>query len=181
MDSNPRPAACRLFPFPFKNGYRAVLGGYRIHFDKKCFPVHFPDNRDAGFNRYRYCNYYFSNLYLTMKQHSALANYNTSNEVLTACEVKISYQPKIKPHDRPFINSSRSIYEFLMESRVFDPLTIEYKEFFKVILLNNAMRVLGVLHLSEGGIDLIVVDVRHIMQAAILSNSTGIAISHYAK
>ena len=40
------------------------------------------------------------------------------------------------------------------------------------------MRVLGVSHISEGGIDRINVDIRHIMQVAILSNATGIVLCH---
>ena len=171
MEGYPRPAACRLYLFSLKNGYRAALGGYRNHFYKKCFPVHFPDKRDTGFNRYCHCNCHFSNLYLTM-------NYNTSNEILTVCEVKISYRPTVKPCERPLLNSSRDIYKFLMENGVFDPSTIQYREFFKMILLNNAMRVLGVSHLSEGSVNQTVVDIRHIMQTAILSNSTGIVLCH---
>jgi DNA repair protein RadC len=105
-------------------------------------------------------------------------NYKTSNELLTVCEVKISYQPTVKPCERPFFSSSHSIYKFLIESEVFDPLTIEYKEFFKVMLLNNANKLLGISHLSEGSIDRTSVDIRHIMQSVILSNATGIIVCH---
>ena len=106
-------------------------------------------------------------------------NYNTTtNEVLTVCEVEISYRPKVKACDRPRLISSADIYKFIMESGIFDSSTIEYKEFFKIILLNNANRVLGVSHLSEGGISQTIVDVRHIMQTAILSNAVSMVICH---
>jgi len=105
-------------------------------------------------------------------------NYNANNEVLTVCEVEISYRPKVKACDRPSLISSADIYKFLMGSGVFDPSTIEYKEFFKIILLNNANRVLGVSHLFEGGINQTAVDIRHIMQPAILSNAVAMVICH---
>ena len=105
-------------------------------------------------------------------------NYKIESEALTVCEVKISYQPKVKSSKRPFLNSSVNIYRFLMENEVFPPETIEYKEYFKVMLLNNARKLLGVIHLSEGSIDGTMVDVRHIMQAAILANASGLIICH---
>ncbi|NDV84105.1 JAB domain-containing protein, partial [Bacteroides sp. 51] len=49
---------------------------------------------------------------------------------------------------------------------------------FKVILLNQANKVLGVHNLSSGGIDGTYADVRQILQIAILSNAVGIIISH---
>jgi len=105
-------------------------------------------------------------------------NYNFKNEALKACEVSISYRPKIKPCDRPKLLSSMDIFRFLMENEVFNPDTIEYKEYFKVIFLNHSYRALGVLHLSEGGLDNVVVDIRHIMQAAILANSSMVVLVH---
>ena len=105
-------------------------------------------------------------------------NCTINDKVLTVCEVEINYRPKVKPCERPFLNSARHIYELLMERQVFDPLTIEYKEFFKVMLLNHAHKLLGISHLSEGTINQTAVDVRHIMQTAILSNATGIVLCH---
>jgi DNA repair protein RadC len=104
--------------------------------------------------------------------------YKTSNEALTVCEVKISYRPAVKPSERPSLNNSFGIYKLLVESGIFDPSTIEHREFFKVILLNNANRLLGINHLSEGSIDGTVVDIRHIMQAAILSNARKLVLCH---
>lgn len=105
-------------------------------------------------------------------------NFNVKNEVLKVCDVEISYRPKVKPGDRPLLRSSLDIFMLLMENQVFNPDTIEYKEYFKVLLLNRSNKVLGVLHLSEGSIDETVVDVRHIMQGAILANSSMIILCH---
>ena len=100
------------------------------------------------------------------------------NEILTVCEVGISYRPRVKPSERPVLCSSRDIYRLLSDNRVFSPDTIEHREFFKVLLLNRANRLLGVMHLSEGSAIGTTVDVRHIMQGAILANATGLVLCH---
>ena len=105
-------------------------------------------------------------------------SYKVEKEILKACDVEISYRPKIKMIDRPQLKSSVDIYMFLMENEIFNPDTIEYKEYFKVILFNRSNRVLGILHLSEGGIDHTVVDIQQVMQGIILANSVIVAIAH---
>ena len=55
--------------------------------------------------------------------------------------------------------------------------TICYKEYFKVLFLNQAKQVLGYTLISEGGItDTTCADVRVILQAALLTNS----VAHYS-
>ncbi|MDR0832607.1 MAG: JAB domain-containing protein [Candidatus Symbiothrix sp.] len=99
------------------------------------------------------------------------------NDVLTVCEIKVSYQPKIKASDRPVMQTSQDLYKLFID-KVFDPDTIELKEFFKVALLNSACKLLGVHHLSEGGSCQTIVDIKHIMQAAILANAKDIVLCH---
>ena len=53
-----------------------------------------------------------------------------------------------------------------------------YKEYFKVLLLNNNSDVLGHAVISEGGIANAYVDLRIIFQAALLANATHIIIAH---
>lgn len=96
--------------------------------------------------------------------------------LFTVNEVKLTYKTKVKASQRPKLTTSREVYELLL--RVYDRDTIEYKEYFKIVLLNQANKVLGVHNLSEGGIDGTYADVRQIMQIAILTNATGIIISH---
>ena len=100
------------------------------------------------------------------------------NEILTVCDVKISYQPKVKSCKRPVMKTPSDIYRMLIDNEVFPSDTIEYKEYFKVILFNTANRVLGVTNISEGSTTQVSVDVKHIMQAAILSNATGLVLVH---
>ena len=53
-----------------------------------------------------------------------------------------------------------------------------YKEYFKVLFLNQASQVLGYTLISEGGITETCADVRVIMQAALLTNSVAIILAH---
>jgi DNA repair protein RadC len=66
----------------------------------------------------------------------------------------------------------------LLISGIFDMETIEHREFFKVLLLNHSNKVLGVYTVSEGGISDTSVDIRLLMQAAILANATKIILAH---
>lgn len=92
------------------------------------------------------------------------------------CEVSVSYSSKVKASERYKVLCSKDIFNLLL--KVYDENTIEYKEYFKVILLNNANKVLGVHNLSEGGICGTYVDIRQVLQIALLTNATSIIISH---
>ena len=56
--------------------------------------------------------------------------------------------------------------------------TICYKEYFKVLFLNQSNQVLGYTLISEGGITETCADVRIILQAALLTNSVAIILAH---
>lgn len=92
-------------------------------------------------------------------------------------ELTISYKPKIKPSDRYTIRFSKDAYNLLIRE-AFDTDTLEYKEYFKLILLNKISKVLGIITISEGGMENTVVDVRLIMQTALLAHSSSIIIAH---
>lgn len=92
-------------------------------------------------------------------------------------EIAISYKPKVKPSDRYIIRYSQDAYKLLME-QAFNDDTLEYKEYFKLVLLNKANKVLGITTLSEGGMDGTIVDVRLILQTALLAHSSNIILAH---
>ncbi len=56
--------------------------------------------------------------------------------------------------------------------------TIELQEEFKVILLNRANKVLGIYHMSKGGVSGTVVDVKLLLATALKANASGIIIAH---
>jgi len=55
---------------------------------------------------------------------------------------------------------------------------IDYKEYFFVIYLDRAGNVLSYQKVSEGGLSSTVVDIRFIMQGAILQNASGVITAH---
>ena len=93
------------------------------------------------------------------------------------CELTVTYKPKVKAADRYLIRSSEDAYKLLME-QAFKDDTLEYKEYLKLVLLNNANRVLGIATISEGGINNTVVDIRLVLQTALLAHSTAIILAH---
>lgn len=89
-------------------------------------------------------------------------------------EVELSYAPKIK--DSRKVLSSEDAYKYLLST--YKEGTICYKEYFKILLLNQANQVLGYTLISEGGLTSTDVDVRIILQAALLTNSVAIILAH---
>lgn len=105
--------------------------------------------------------------------------YNQVHQILLCneiAEVVLSYRTKVKADERPKIVCSRDIYEILISNWSED--NIEYREEFKLVLLNRANKVLGIVQISEGGKAGTVCDPMMIMQAAILSNASGIIVCH---
>ena len=147
------------------------MGSHRYLHVEKYFPYYFPPVGHLRFNCPVFSVFLPLILHLTM-------NGKVNNPIPTVCEVKISYRPTVKPNERPVLRSSQDIYRLLTDSQVFSPDAIEHREFFKALLLNSANRMLGVMHLSEGGTDSTVVDISHIMQGAILANTKALVLCH---
>jgi DNA repair protein RadC len=91
-------------------------------------------------------------------------------------EVSLIYRSKVKASERPKVKCSRDAYDLFIESWNLD--TIEHIEEFKMLLLNRANTVLGIMTVSKGGISGTVTDVRIILQAAIKTNASGIIVCH---
>ncbi len=92
----------------------------------------------------------------------------------TVGEVELSYKPKFKSLHK--VASSEDAYKYLLST--YKEGTICYKEYFKVLFLNQDNQVLGYTLISEGGITDTTVDVRVILQAALLTNSVAIILAH---
>ena len=92
----------------------------------------------------------------------------------TVGEVELSYKPKFKSLHQ--VTCSEDAYKYLLPT--YKEGTICYKEYFKVLFLNQASQVLGYTLISEGGITDTAVDVRVIQQAALLTNSVTIILAH---
>ena len=91
-------------------------------------------------------------------------------------EVSLIYKSKVKASERPQVKCSQDAYKLFLES--WDPDTLEYVEEFKILLMNRANSVLGIMGVSKGGISGTVTDVRVILQAAIKANASGMIAGH---
>jgi DNA repair protein RadC len=91
-------------------------------------------------------------------------------------EVELIYRSKVKVSERPIVKDSKTAYELLLKNWDLDK--IELLEDFKILLLNQAHRVLGIFQLSRGGITGTVADPRLIFGAAIKACATSIILSH---
>lgn len=89
-------------------------------------------------------------------------------------EIQLKYQPQPLTET---INGAKDIHQLLI-NRVFDADTIGYKETFKVLLLNNSNKIIGYSTISEGGLTSTIVDVRMILQTALVCNATSIILTH---
>jgi DNA repair protein RadC len=91
-------------------------------------------------------------------------------------EIELTYTPKVKNSERPVVlNAEGAIIVFRQN---WDIGKISLVEQFKIILLNRAHKVLGILHLSSGGMTATVADVRLIFAAAIKASAVSIVLAH---
>lgn len=91
-------------------------------------------------------------------------------------EIQLSYMPKFKAIERPKINQSEQAYQIFIQQ--WDKGKIQYIEQSKVILMNRNNRVLGLAHLSEGGVSATVLDPKVIFALALKANAHAIILAH---
>ena len=89
-------------------------------------------------------------------------------------EVTLQYKPTCKKQSKVF--GSEEAYNILLPT--FKEGTIEYREYAKVLYLNQANEVIAYNTVSEGGLTETSVDVRLILQGALLTNATQIILAH---
>jgi DNA repair protein RadC len=93
--------------------------------------------------------------------------------VVRKIELKVVLNGYVPTHQ---IRTSQDLYHYALS--VIDKNTLALNENFYVIFLNRSNHVSGYFHASMGGITGTVVDVRNIMQAALLHNSTVMILLH---
>jgi len=89
-------------------------------------------------------------------------------------EIKLSYSRK--GNSEKWVGSSGDAVEIFRQH--FDHDEMDYRESFFALYLNQSHNVLGIKKISESGISSTVVDVRIIMQAALLCNASAIILAH---
>ena len=108
-----------------------------------------------------------------------LINYLITNKMNTdyrVAEVELSYRNRVPSKDRKRVMDSYSAYRILRDNYSDD--TIDYKETFKVLYMNQNCQVLGCSTISEGGITQTMADVRLVMQGALLTNAVAMILAH---
>ncbi|QHT70743.1 JAB domain-containing protein [Rhodocytophaga rosea] len=91
-------------------------------------------------------------------------------------EIHLSYKSTVKPSQRPKVASSHDAYTLLHSS--WDPEKLEFVEQFKILLLNRANCVLGLVEVSTGGVAGTVADPKLIFAAALKANASSIILAH---
>jgi DNA repair protein RadC len=94
----------------------------------------------------------------------------------TVSEIELIYKTKVKNSERPQIKSSKDAYKLALSA--WDCNKIEFFEQFKVLLLNQSHKALGIYEMSSGGIAGTVVDIRLIFSAALKANATSLMMIH---
>ena len=96
------------------------------------------------------------------------------NNKLSFPKIYVSYKDK-DASKRVRISSSADAYRVLQE--IYTDCMQHHEECW-IMYLNRANKLLGITNLSKGGIHGTVVDVRIIIQTALLSHASGIILSH---
>jgi len=94
----------------------------------------------------------------------------------TLAEVKLKYNSEQSINYCPTVTSPDEAEKVLRQ--IWDEDTIQLKEEFVVLLLNNAKKCLGWSKISSGGATATIVDPPTIFQVALLANATSIILAH---
>ena len=96
---------------------------------------------------------------------------------ITAPEIEIYYKTTLKAAERPKIKSASDVFRIMSEIGEMSR-NMEYKELFYALYMNTANDVLAVHKISEGTTKQTLVDIKFIMQGAILTNAASLIICH---
>ena len=99
-----------------------------------------------------------------------------SLEEFKISEIEIAYRPKLKASERPKVSKAHEAYNLLL--RCWDENKICLIEEFKIVLLNRGNRVLGVMHVAQGGMEGVLIDPKIIMATALKGAATSIVLAH---
>lgn len=90
-------------------------------------------------------------------------------------EIRVSYSHTVKPSDMIKLSSSRDAYEALRN--LFEE-QFDYVEYFYILLLNRANKILGFYQLSKGGLSGTIADPKCVFQVALKTCASSIILAH---
>lgn len=91
-------------------------------------------------------------------------------------QISLVYKNKVKAIERPKVCQSSDAYRIFREN--WNDLTINLFEEFKVLLLDNSNRCMGISTISKGGLTSTLVDTRLIFALALKARSHRILLGH---
>jgi DNA repair protein RadC len=94
----------------------------------------------------------------------------------SVAEIDLVYRSKVKPSLRPTASESKHAYEIFLNH--WDMNILELQEQFKIMLLNNSNKVLGIYECSCGGTTGTIVDIRLVFCCALKVNAKRIILCH---
>lgn len=97
-------------------------------------------------------------------------------DLYQVAEIELIYKSKVSQSKRPQITTSKSAFNILHQH--WDANKIGLMEQFKILLLNNANRVLGIYDMATGATTGVTVDICLVITAALKANARGIILSH---
>jgi DNA repair protein RadC len=103
-------------------------------------------------------------------------SFEDHNELFQVAEVQLKYSSKIPSKNRPKVASSADARELF--KKVWDNDTIELFEEFKMLILNRANQVIGVVNLSKGGVAGTVVDPKLVFSYALKTCASALILCH---
>ncbi len=97
-------------------------------------------------------------------------------ELNQIAEVEVSYKQNYNILERPQILASVEAYQLFIDRWSMD--NIEFVEEAKMMLLNRANRVLGIVDISRGGVSFNILDPKVIFSIALKGNASSIILAH---
>lgn len=91
-------------------------------------------------------------------------------------EVSLSYKSPVPLRTLPKITSPTEAYNYL--KKIWNPDTLELREEFVIVLLDNAKHALGWANISQGSSTATIVDIASIFQVALLGKANSIILAH---
>ena len=104
---------------------------------------------------------------------------NESKEIILEdkiAKISIKYDRTVKPSEMIKIVNSDTASKVFRE--IWNNDLLNYTEEFKIMLLNNSNKVIGIFDVSKGGQTGTLVDVRTVLTVALSAGSTGICLCH---
>lgn len=100
---------------------------------------------------------------------------NQDSQIQIFSEVQLSYTTK-QPSNFETIKSSQTVAKIMRS--ILPKEQINYREYMYALYLNNSNKIVGYQLMSIGGLTATVVDIRILLQGALLTSSTAIILCH---